>query len=302
MKTWLTQHLETLAGTVVRMLRAPLGTLFNVAVIGIALALPLGLYVVLDNAREQAGRLPARPEMSVFLALDAATADAKRVETSLRKAAGVTEVKFVSRSEALAAMRRSPELAPLLDGLPENPLPDAFVVRLADAPPERLEALREEVAKWPKVDTVQVDSAWARRLEAILRAARLGTALLAGLLAFALLTVTFNTIRLQILTRREEIEVSRLIGATNAFIRRPFLYFGTLQGLLGGAMALGIVAGGAALLAAPLQEVGRLYATELSMHLPGPGDAIAVVGFAGMLGWIGAWLSSSRHLWIQSNV
>lgn len=300
-KTWFNQHGDTLVRTLLRLAQSPVATVLNVAVIGIALALPLGLYVVLDNVRQVAARLPAQPELSLFLALDANRADAARIEANLRKAASVSELRFVSRDEALAALRKSGEFAGLLEGLPGNPLPDAFVVRLAAADPEELDRLRAEAAKWPKVDRVQVDSAWARRLQAGLKVARLATAILAGMLAFALLAVTFNTIRLQILTQREEIEVSRLIGATNAFIRRPFLYFGTLQGLLGGGAALAIVAGGAGLLNAGLVEIGHLYGADLVLRLPGPGDAGAVLGFASALGWIGAWLSSSRHLWAQNS-
>jgi cell division transport system permease protein len=298
--SWINQHADTLVRTLLRLVRSPIATLFNVAVIGIALALPLGFYVVLDNIRQVAARLPAQPEVSVFLALDATRADAARIEGSLRKATSIAELRFVPRDEALAAMRKSGEFAGLLEGLPGNPLPDAFVVRLAAADPEGLEKLRAEAGKWPKVDRVQVDSAWARRLQAGLKVARLATAILAGMLAFALLAVTFNTIRLQILTQREEIEVCRLIGATNAFIRRPFLYFGTLQGLLGGGAALGFVAAGVALLNAGLVEVGHLYGADLILRLPGLADAGAVLGFAGALGWIGAWLSSSRHLWTRN--
>jgi len=300
--TWLAQHGDTLARTLLRLVRSPVATIFNVAVIGIALALPLGLYVVLENIGVVAARLPVQPEVSVFLALEATRADAARIEVNLRKATSVAELRFVSRDEALAAMRKSGEFAGLLEGLPGNPLPDAFVVRLAAADPEELDRLQTDAAKWPKVDRVQVDSAWARRLQAGLKVARLATAILAGMLAFALLAVTFNTIRLQILTQREEIEVSRLIGATNAFIRRPFLYFGTLQGLLGGGAALAFVGAGVALLNAGLADVGQLYGADLILRLPGPADAGAVLGFSGALGWTGAWLSSSRRLWAKRDL
>src|SRR6185503_2809995 len=183
------------------------------------------------------------------------------------------------------------------DSLPQNPLPDAFVVLPRDRAPEVMEKLRDEQAAWPGVTHVQLDTAWARRLEAGLKLARLAVGLLATLFAFALVAVTFNTIRLQILTRREEIEVSKLIGATNPFIRRPFLWFGALQGLAGGVAAWIIVSLAVYLLNRDLAGLAALYSA--SFRLPGLSleDAGSLLGFSALLGWLGAWLSVTRHLW-----
>ena len=185
----------------------------------------------------------------------------------------------------------------MVDNLEHNPLPDAFVVTARANRAQTLERLRDEAQNWPKVAHVQVDSDWARKLEAALRLGRTAVAILGALLAAALVAVTFNTIRLQILTRREEIEVSKLIGATNPFIRRPFLWFGTLQGLAGGLLAWIIVALAVYLLNRDIAALGALYSASFSLTGLSPRDAASLLATASLLGWLGAWLSATRHLW-----
>jgi cell division transport system permease protein len=232
----------------------------------------------------------------VFLALDAGPADVKRIETRLRQHPTVREARYVPRDQALKELKASTGLADVVDSLPDNPLPDAFVVLPRDAAPQALEKLRDEVRGWPKVTHVQLDAEWARRLEAGLRAALLAVWLLATLFAFALVAVTFNTIRLQILTRREEIEVSKLIGATDSFIRRPFLYFGALQGLAGGLAAWAIIWVGVQLLNGALADLSRLYAAQVELQHLGLEDSGSLLAFSAILGWFGSWLSVNRHL------
>ena len=189
------------------------------------------------------------------------------------------------------------ELTDVLQSLKTNPLPDAFVVTVRDNRPEGLEALRDEAARWPKVEHVQLDSDWARKLDAALRVGRSLALVLGVLLSSALVAITFNTIRLQILTRREEIEVSKLIGATNQFIRRPFLYFGALQGLAGGLAALLVVGAATWLLNRDLGGLSELYSATFGLSPPSIEDSALLLGFSSLLGWLGAWLSVSRHLW-----
>ncbi|MFM2396767.1 MAG: hypothetical protein RLZZ144_17, partial [Pseudomonadota bacterium] len=161
----------------------------------------------------------------------------------------------------------------------------------------KLELLRDDLKSWSKFEHVQLDSVWAKKLEAILKFVRQAVWILAMLLSFALIAITFNTIRLQILTKRDEIEVSKLIGASNAFIRRPFLYFGLLQGLLGGAAAWLIVGGGLLALNQNLLVLSQIYATNLILHHLSLRDSLLLVGFSAYLGWFGAWLSASQHIW-----
>ncbi|MDH3287741.1 MAG: permease-like cell division protein FtsX [Betaproteobacteria bacterium] len=296
MNAWLWSHVDAFVTTLARLVRTPVATLLNVGVLGIALALPTGLYVALANVQGHAQALAADPRLSVFLALDAGRTEIVRTGTRLREHPGVGSVRYVSRDEALGQLKTRTGLADVVDSLAENPLPDAFVVQPRDAAPQALEQLRDELRGWPKVAHVQLDAMWARRLEAALRLARLAVWLLATLFAFALVAVTFNTIRLQILTRREEIEVAKLIGATDPFIRRPLLYFGAVQGLAGGLAAWAIVAISLYWLNGGLANLSQLYGTPLELQQLTPEDGLSLLLFSAVLGWFGAWLSVNQHL------
>lgn len=294
---WLMLHLDMLKESIGRLAQQPFATLLNVVVFGIALSLPVGFYLVLGNLQQVAGQLAAEPQISVFMALDAGPEEVSAVEQRLRRHPEVGRYEFVPRDRALARLKRNSGLSDVLAELRSNPLPDAFVVTARTPHPDVLEQLQTEAAGWPRVEHVQLDSDWARKLDAVLAIGRLAVSLLAVLLSVALVAITFNTIRLQILTRRDEIEVSKLIGATNPFIRRPFLYFGALQGLVGGAAAWLIVAVSVQILNFGLTNLATLYGTNLRLAGPGLVDSIGLLALAAILGWIGAWLSVSRHLW-----
>jgi cell division transport system permease protein len=274
-----------------------MASLLSVLVIAIALSLPVGLYLGLSQLQSFSRQLSSDPQISIFLALDADSRDAASVDQKLRADPDVGNYRFIARAQALSDLKRSAGMSDVLDNLERNPLPDAFVVTARGNRPQTLERLRDEVKGWPKVAHVQLDSEWARKLDAALRLGRTAVAVLGVLLAAALVAVTFNTIRLQILTRREEIEVSKLIGATNPFIRRPFLWFGALQGLAGGILAWIIVALAVHLLNRDIAALAALYSASFwltGLSLP---DAASLLGWSALLGWLGAWLSVTRHLW-----
>jgi cell division transport system permease protein len=274
-----------------------MASLLSVLVIAIALSLPVGLYLGLSQLQSFSRQLSSDPQISIFLALDADSRDAASVDQKLRADPDVGNYRFIARAQALSDLKRSAGMSDVLDNLERNPLPDAFVVTARGNRPQTLERLRDEVKGWPKVAHVQLDSEWARKLDAALRLGRTAVAVLGVLLAAALVAVTFNTIRLQILTRREEIEVSKLIGATNPFIRRPFLWFGALQGLAGGILAWIIVALAVHLLNRDIAALAALYSASFwltGLSLP---DAAGLLGWSALLGWLGAWLSVTRHLW-----
>jgi cell division transport system permease protein len=296
MSSWLRSHGRAMGSALARLARSPLSMLFNVVVVGIALALPVTLYTLVHDIEGWAGRLPGEPEITVFMARDAAHTEIAEVGQRLKADAAVAKVQYVPRDQALEAMKRDMGLADVLQGLDHNPLPDAYVVTARDRSAPALERLRDELAKWPKVETVQLDSLWAKRLDALLATVRMAALGLSLLLAFAVVAVTFNTIRLQILTRRADIEVARLFGATDAYIRRPFLYDGALLGVLGGLAACGFVGAIVFLLNRGLAPVSQLYGVALVMQTAPWTDVAAVVGFALALGWLGAWLSVARHL------
>jgi cell division transport system permease protein len=269
----------------------------NVVVIGIALSLPVGFYLALNNLQAFSRQLSSDPQVSIFMAIDANQAEVAAIEQRLRSNPEVGHVEFIPRDRALAKLKRSAGLTDVLVDVQQNPLPDAFVVTAKSNDPATLEALRDQAHKWSKVEHVQLDAEWARRLDAALGVGRALVALLVALLAVALVAVTFNTIRLQILTRRDEIEVSKLIGATNPFIRRPFLYLGALQGLGSGIAAWAIVTVGVLLLNGQLADLGALYGTAFRLESLSGADSVSLLAFAAALGWLGAWLSVSRHLW-----
>lgn len=296
MRAWMSHHARSLVDVVNRLARAPLTNLLNIAVIGVALALPTGLYISLKSLQSFVSTTPAEPQLTVFMKLDASAAHIEEINGRLRKHTGVRNARYVSREEALSELKKNAALGDVLAGLDGNPLPAAFVVDAREGTAPALEKLQSEFSGWPKVEQVKLDSDWARRLEAIVRLGRAAIIMLASLLGFALVAVTFNTIRLQILTRRDEIEVSRLIGATDAFIRRPFLYYGFVLGLAGGAVGCALVAGGIIWLNRHLATLSQLYALELRLdHVPVL-DLISIVAFTAALGWLGAWLSATRHL------
>jgi cell division transport system permease protein len=292
---WLTQHRAALAGAFRRLFVAPMSTVLSLLVIGIALTLPALGYVLLDNLRELGSRAAGVKQISVFMEPGASRQEADEIASRLRQAGGLNW-RFVPREEALQRLQQTEGMAEIVASLPRNPLPDAFIVEPQDTGPAALEALSQELAGWPKVAHVQLDSAWVKRFDAFLRLGRLALALLAGLFAAGLVAVTFNTIRLQVMAQAAEIEVARMIGATDAFIRRPFYYYGALQGALGGLLAAALVLAGLRLLAGPVGELATLYGTAFALQAPAASGA-AVLGAGGaLLGWLGAQLSVSLSL------
>lgn len=295
--SWIFAHIDAFRDSMRRLLQQPFATVLNVAVFGIALALPCGFYIGLDNIARFSRQLTSEPQLSLFLTVNAGASDVKAVEQRLISHPDVADFRFVDRRAALEDLKRASGMSDVLSELQSNPLPHAFVVTGKSADPDLLEALRDEASQWSNVDHVQLDSQWARKLDAALRIGRLLVTLLGVLLSVALVAVTFNTIRLQILTRHDEIEVSKLIGATNHFIRRPFLYLGGLQGLLGGVGAWLIVAIAVRMLNRELASFGGLFGLSPSLGQMTAQQIAALLALAGILGWLGAWLSVSRHLW-----
>lgn len=295
MNIWFSQHLAALRDALRRLAVSPLNTALSLLVIGIALTLPTAGWVVLDNLREVTRGASSVQQISIFLTLDAGKREAGEIEARLREAKAGSR-RFIARDEALKRLQTSEGMAEIVASLPKNPLPDAFVVEPTDVRPESLERLAKTFAGWPKVAHVQLDSAWVKRFDAFLRIGKLVVTLLAGLFAGALVAVTFNTIRLQILAQGAEIEVAKLIGATDAFIRRPFHYFGALQGALGGLLAALLVALGGRLLAAPVAELAALYGGNFALHGLSLSHTALLAAAGALLGWLGAQISVSIHL------
>ena len=295
MSALVSQHVAALRGALRRFFTSPLNTFLSLLVIGIALALPSAGWVALENLRALAGNTSGAQQISIFMDVDAGKKDAAEIESRLREGSPGAW-RFVSREDALKNMQSSEGMAEIIASLPKNPLPDAFVVEPAETQPEALEALASNFSSWPKVAHVQLDSAWVKRFDAFLRIGKLAVTLIAGVFAAALVAATFNTIRLQIMAQAAEIEVARFIGATDAFIRRPFQYFGALQGACGGLLAAVLVHAGILLLTAPVGELVLLYGGNFVLHGLSAGNIAALAAVGAALGWLGAQLSVSIHL------
>ena len=294
--SWFAQQGQAISRALGRLAGSPVSTLLSALVIGIALALPAGGQVLLGSFLGLARDVSGTPQISLFMTLDATRAEAGEIEARLKAHADIAKLSFVSRESAAARLRGSEGLAEVLDSLPRNPFPDAFIATPKGDDPQLFERLQAEFQKLPKVEHVQLDSAWVKRLAALANIGRTAIGLLAALLGTALVVVTFNTIRLQILMQKDEIGVSRLLGATDRYIRRPFYWFGALQGALGGLLAWGIVAASVSLLRQPALELAGAYGMDFALRGPQPDEVAILVGFAALLGWLGAALSVSRHL------
>jgi cell division transport system permease protein len=296
LRTWLAHHLDAALLALRRLAGAPVNSLLSLLAIGVALALPAGGQMLLANALHLAGSVTAVPQISIFMAGNAERRAAAEIGSRLGKYGGVKQVRFLSREETLARMKNNPALGQVIEALPANPFPDAFVVTASDDRPETMEKLAAEFRQWPNVEHVQLDSAWVRRLDALLKLGRTAIIVLGALLGAGLIAISFSIIRMQILTHRAEIEVSQLLGATDGFIQRPFLYYGVLLGTGGAVVAWLLVGGAVHWLRAPLGELVRLYDLSLVLQTLNARDSALLLGFAAGLGWLGALVSLRQHL------
>jgi cell division transport system permease protein len=290
MKVWLAHHLHSLKIALERLQASRVASLLSVLVIGVALSLPASLYVLLANASRAAGNLATQPEISVFLKTDVAADQAQQLAADLGRRDNLSEARFVHHDQAMRQMQQA-GLGDVMAGLSANPLPHAITLRPANASPADIEKLAAELRGHQLVQQVSLDADWSRRLTAILSFGQELVWLLAIALGIALVAITGNTIRLQIYAQREEIEVSRLIGATDRFIRRPFLYFGGLQGLFGGLAAWGLSALALALLQGSVSRLAVAYGSHFALSGLGLIDVAALLAASGLLGLLGAWVA-----------
>jgi cell division transport system permease protein len=295
---YLTHHAQALLGSVGRLARAPFATALTVLVIGLALALPLALALFVSNALGATGGFTGVVDVSVYFKPDVPLARVQQLGQSARAHPGVATVQVISADQALQEFRQYSGFGSALQALGSNPLPHVLHLRpTADASaPADLEALRRYLSAWPEVDTVQVDSEWVLRFNAILDLLRRVLGIAALLLGAGVLAVVGNTIRLEIQGRRTEIEVVRLVGGSTGFVRRPFLYTGMLYGLAGALLAWGLVGIAVQVLRTPVAALARLYGSGYALRGAGPREVGIVIGAGIVLGWLGAWVAAARHL------
>lgn len=293
---WFTRHLQSLFFTLGRLWRTPLSTFMTVIVIGIALALPAGLQMLVKNTRSLSGGWEAGTRISVFLSRGTAEAEARALAEELRGRTDVARLDYISPEAALAEFRESSGLGDVAATLEENPLPPLLVIQPADADTAAVTALAEELRALPAAERVQLDTQWLKRLNAILDILRRGILVVACLFGLAVIVVTSNTIRLDIQNHRPEIEVQKLVGATDAFIRRPFLYTGLWYGLGGGLTALLLTGVSLLVLDAPVRELAGLYGSDFRLQGLTLRDSLLLLGTGALLGWLGSWVAVGRHL------
>jgi len=269
----------------------------TILVIAVTLAVPAAMHLMIKNAQSISGKLENALDFSVYLVADTTIDEAKNLANIIGQRADVESVVFVSAEEALAQFKEHSGFGAALDHLQGNPLPHTLVVRPSGAnTAQSMTLLNEELSSLPETDLVQVDTEWVQRFLAILD--MLQRAILMGgiLLGVAIVVVIGNTIRLDIQNRREEIEVTKLIGATNAFVRRPFLYTGLWYGLGGGLLALGLVAYGLYALDEPITRLAGLYNSSFRALALDLRESLTIVGVGVLLGLTGSWIAAARHM------
>jgi cell division transport system permease protein len=297
LRAWPVRHLQTLVFTLGRLCRSPGSSLMTAGVIGVALALPAAMHVLLQNAGSLAGSWEGVNRVSVFMErdIDATRAAALREEMAARE--GIRRVEYISAEDALAEFKAMSGFADALAVLEENPLPSVLVLHPEEqVSAAELETLVADLQGLGGVDLVQVDTQWVQRFHAMLEIAARGVGVIAALLAFAVIITVGNTIRLEIQNRRQEIEVTKLVGATDAFIRRPFLYSGLWYGLAGGAIAWMLVTASVVLLHDPVRTLAGLYGSQFRLSGLGFNETGMVLLAGAFLGWAGSWVAVSRHL------
>ncbi len=295
-RAWRRSHVSGALFGLTRLLRDPFGQLLTLGVVAVALLLPaLGL-LALERVNAAASAWRPSGDLTVFLAAGEPIERAVEVADSLNGRPEVIATEVRSPDDALAELRRLSDFAEALSALDANPMPALVIVRLSPLGAENIDALKQELASLPSVDWVQVDKRWLERLEALLDAAQRAVLLAAAILALAVLLVVGNTIRLEIAEKREEIVTLKLLGATDATVRRPFLYIGLWYGVVGALLSLLLVWLSLRWLQPALADLAASYGNDLALTGLGARGGLALVGYGAALGWLGALVASSRHL------
>ncbi|MEO0576700.1 MAG: permease-like cell division protein FtsX [Pseudomonadota bacterium] len=294
---YFTRHLQVFVSSLGKLAYSPLASFMTILVIAITLALPAALHVMVKNALEVTGGWQDAVDFSAYLQPDVSLDTATNLAKLLRSRADIEDVTVIDSDTALAGFAEQSGFGDALDSLETNPLPHTLVVRpLASLSPEASDLLRQELDGLPETDVVQLDTEWIARFQAILNLVRRAIWIAGGALGLGLLVVIGNTIRLDIQNRRDEIEIMQLIGASDPFIRRPFLYTGLWYGLGGGLMALGLLAVMLSLLGGPVSQLAGLYGSGWSLLGPTLKEIGIIVGVGVALGLSGSWFATARHM------
>jgi cell division transport system permease protein len=296
LQAWLENHRASLIDSLRRLLKQPIGSFFTCLVMAIALSLPMGLSLLLSNVERLGGSWQRAAQISLFLQLQASPQEAEQLRAQIAELPEVAAAEWISREQALEEFQQQSGLGEALKELPENPLPSVILVTPKQVDKATLEALRQRLAELPKVEQAQLDLVWVERLSAILKLGEHFVFGLSLLLVLALLLVIGNTIRLHIENRRIEIEVIKLVGGTDSYVRRPFLYMGALYGAGAGLLAWLVLVFGLDWLNAAVVKLAGLYGSDFALGGVPLADGLSLLLGAVLLGYIGAWLAVARHL------
>lgn len=296
MSRYFALHLQNFVGAAGRLARHPLGTLLTVLVIAIALALPTGLRVIVNNADTLSDSWQSVADITVFLHLGVDEERAAALANAIEARADVSSVQFITRDDALVEFREKSGFGDALDALEENPLPHTLIVRPESGLSADIDTLLAYLRGLEEAELVQIDTDWLERLRGMLALTQRVLDIASVVLGVAVLVVIGNTIRLEINNRSNEIEVMKLVGGSDGFIRRPFLYLGFWYGLLGSIVAALLIAGTLVLLRAPVASLAELYGSTFSLTGLSPRELLLLSGSGIFLGWAGAGLAAARHL------
>lgn len=296
--SWWRHHKSSCVSSLLRLLNTPVQSVLTWMAIGIALTLPVSLYLGLQNIQQLGQGWQDNAQMSVFLVQQA---KAQAVDQLRNKLVGndlVASVSIIKPSRALMEFKQHSGLGDILADLEDNPLPTVLLIQPEPSvdTPEKLQALSNSFAEDPLVDNVQVDMGWLQRLYELLALGQRIVLALGCVLLISVLLIVGNTLRLAIENRRDEIVVVKMVGGTDGFVRRPFLYTGLWYGVGGGLSAVLMLYSVNFWLANPIENLSLLYESDYSLDGLGLSMTLGVISGAGLLGWLGAWLAVARHL------
>lgn len=306
MKIWFRHHVTAICHALVQFRRSPGHFFFNLLVLSMTLALPFGGMTILDNIQSVTEQLSVLPEISIFMKQDANHDRVRTMEPAIDKILQANhqkaEIIFISRDAALESLQKKTGLNQIAESLGKNPLPDSYIIRLSDNTPSgtaltaQIEQIANQIQTLPDIDKVQIDSDWTKRLAALLGVLRMGLLFLGIILGVVVIVVTFNTIRLQVLMHLDEITLSWHVGASRAYIRRPFYYMGLFLGFFSGCLALILINLSLFPFNSAIYELAQLYGSDFRLTPLNPVVSAVLLCISAALGWLGALLSVNRQL------
>ena len=296
MNTWLNHHSQAIKLVLSRMRNNKLSTLMICLVVAVAMCIPGLFYVGVDHLSALTNHMQDETEISLFLKLDASADTLAEIDKLLAKNEAIKQFRLVTKDDAWKKLKNQSDANNAVYQLTKNPLPDAFFIQAKSTDPEALEKLRNELQNIKGVEQALLNTEWAKRLATILTLGKKIILFIAILLAIALLVIIGNTVRMQILTQKDEIEVSKLMGATTSFIKTPFLYAGILYGLFGGLLAILMIAGVIEIFNYSVAQISRLYSSDFSLSLFNTNLFFTIIGSAIVIGWVGSYLAVTRSI------